>query len=105
MIGVLYDITDDYRLSFAYEFASLGSAPINATRGPLAGTLQGTEMWLSIAWLMAELLGASASLGYRPRGVYRIEVAGAGIVAGSTPEKEFAETELKFKAILEALVA
>jgi isochorismate synthase EntC len=29
--------------------------------------------------------------------------AGAGIVAGSTPEKEFAETELKFKAMLEAL--
>lgn len=31
--------------------------------------------------------------------------AGAGIVAGSTPEKEFAETELKFKAMLDALVA
>lgn len=30
--------------------------------------------------------------------------AGAGIVAGSTPEKEFAETELKFKAMLDALV-
>lgn len=30
--------------------------------------------------------------------------AGAGIVAGSTPEKEFAETELKFRAILEALL-
>ena len=29
--------------------------------------------------------------------------AGAGIVAGSTPEKDFAETELKFKAMLEAL--
>lgn len=29
--------------------------------------------------------------------------AGAGIVAGSTPEKEFAETELKFNAILDAL--
>lgn len=27
--------------------------------------------------------------------------AGAGIVAGSTPDKEFAETELKFKAMLE----
>lgn len=39
--GVLYDITDDYRLSFGYEFVSLGSAPINTTRGPLAGTLQG----------------------------------------------------------------
>lgn len=29
--------------------------------------------------------------------------AGAGIVAGSTPEKEFAETQLKFKALIEAL--
>ena len=31
--------------------------------------------------------------------------AGAGIVAGSQPEKEFAETELKFKAIQDALIA
>ena len=31
--------------------------------------------------------------------------AGAGIVAGSSPEKEFAETELKFKAIEEALLS
>lgn len=30
--------------------------------------------------------------------------AGAGIVAGSRPDKEFAETELKFQAILEALL-
>lgn len=29
--------------------------------------------------------------------------AGAGIVAGSSPEKEFAETELKFKALIGAL--
>jgi menaquinone-specific isochorismate synthase len=29
--------------------------------------------------------------------------AGAGIVAGSNPDKEFAETEFKFKALLEAL--
>jgi menaquinone-specific isochorismate synthase len=31
--------------------------------------------------------------------------AGAGIVAGSSPEKEFAETELKFRAMQEALLA
>ena len=31
--------------------------------------------------------------------------AGAGIVAGSTPEKEFAETELKFKAMRDAFLA
>jgi len=29
--------------------------------------------------------------------------AGAGIVAGSNPDKEFAETELKFRAVLDAL--
>ena len=31
--------------------------------------------------------------------------AGAGIVAGSTPEKEFAETELKFRAMVDAVLA
>lgn len=45
-----------------------------------AASLQGTEMWLSIAWLMADLLGASSALGYRPKGVHRPEVAGAGLV-------------------------
>jgi len=32
--------------------------------------LQGTEMWLSIIWLLADLVGASDALGYRPRGVH-----------------------------------
>jgi len=31
--------------------------------------------------------------------------AGVGVVEGSTPEKEFAETEWKFKALLEALLS
>ena len=39
--GVLYDITEDYRLSFACEYVDLGGAPISTTRGALAGTLQG----------------------------------------------------------------
>ncbi|MEO8752090.1 MAG: outer membrane protein transport protein [Casimicrobiaceae bacterium] len=39
--GVTYAVTDDYTLGFAYEYASLGSAPVNTTRGPLSGTLQG----------------------------------------------------------------
>lgn len=43
-------------------------------------SLQGTEMWLSIAWLMAELLGCSNALGYRPRGVHRIEPVGADLL-------------------------
>ena len=38
-------------------------------------SLQGTEMWLSIVYLMADLLGCADSLGYRPRGVHRLEPA------------------------------
>lgn len=37
--------------------------------------LQGTEMWLAIIWLLADLLGESEALGYRPRGVHRPEPA------------------------------
>ncbi|KQQ20957.1 acetyltransferase [Rathayibacter sp. Leaf299] len=33
--------------------------------------LQGTEMWLGIVWLLADLLQASDALGYRMRGVHR----------------------------------
>jgi acetyltransferase-like isoleucine patch superfamily enzyme len=32
--------------------------------------LQGTEMWLSIVWLLADYLGMSDALGYRPEGVH-----------------------------------
>ncbi|WUS73455.1 acyltransferase [Kribbella sp. NBC_01245] len=35
--------------------------------------LQGTEMWLSITWLLADYLGHSDALGFRPRGVHRPE--------------------------------
>ncbi|MEO3943139.1 DapH/DapD/GlmU-related protein [Paenarthrobacter nicotinovorans] len=38
-------------------------------------TLQGTEMWLSITWYLADLLGHAGALGYRPRGVHRPEPA------------------------------
>ena len=37
--------------------------------------LQGTEMWLAIIWLLADLLGLADVLGYRPRGVHRPEPA------------------------------
>jgi carbonic anhydrase/acetyltransferase-like protein (isoleucine patch superfamily) len=37
--------------------------------------LQGTEMWLSIVYLLADVCGFSQSLGYRPKGVHRTEVA------------------------------
>ncbi len=35
--------------------------------------LQGTEMWLSIIYLMADTLGLAANLSYRPRGIHRPE--------------------------------
>ena len=65
-------------------------------RGLYAGTLGwlnsrgGGEFFVGIRSALVE--GATAR-------VY----AGAGIVAGSTPEKEFAETELKFQAMLDAI--
>ncbi|NOU71218.1 acyltransferase [Paenibacillus sp. LMG 31458] len=35
--------------------------------------LQGTEMWLSIIFLLADVCGISQHVGYRPKGVHRIE--------------------------------
>lgn len=37
--------------------------------------LQGTEMWLSILYLLADLCGVSSSLGYTPKGVHRLDPA------------------------------
>lgn len=37
--------------------------------------LQGTEMWMSIVFLMSDYLGFHSLLGYRPKGVHRTEVA------------------------------
>jgi acetyltransferase-like isoleucine patch superfamily enzyme len=39
--------------------------------------LQGTEMWLAVVWLLADLAGCSDLLGYRPRGVHRPESGAA----------------------------
>lgn len=38
--------------------------------------LQGTEMWLSIIYLMADILGCADVLGYQPKGVHRLEAVG-----------------------------
>ncbi len=37
--------------------------------------LQGTEMWLSIVYLMADILGVAGELGYAPQGVHRLQPA------------------------------
>ena len=50
-------------------FAPIGSGP-RSTPG-----LQGTEMWLSVTWLLADYLGQSDALGYKPRGVHKPEPA------------------------------
>ncbi len=52
-------------------------APHPGTRGVPATVpgLQGTEMWSAIIWLLADLVGLSGVLGYRPRGVHRPEPA------------------------------
>jgi hypothetical protein len=55
-----------------------GFGPGAAGPGPEPG-LQGTEMWLAIAWYLADLLGRSDELGYRPRGIHRPEPARRGI--------------------------
>ncbi|GAA2757795.1 acetyltransferase-like isoleucine patch superfamily enzyme [Actinopolymorpha rutila] len=47
--------------------------------------LQGTEMWLAVIWLLADYLGESGALGYRPRGVHRPEPASSlrGVTAAT----------------------
>ncbi|PYG58636.1 acyltransferase [Rhizobium sp. UGM030330-04] len=37
--------------------------------------LQGTEMWMSVLWLAAKLLGAEQFLPFQPRGIHRLEPA------------------------------
>ncbi len=36
-------------------------------------SLQGTEMWLSIIYLLAEVIGKADAVAYKPKGVHRIE--------------------------------
>ncbi|TYB52382.1 acyltransferase [Nonomuraea sp. PA05] len=53
-----------------FSFALSGGSGAARTPG-----LQGTEMWLAIIWLLADYLGLSDTLGYRPRGIHRPEPA------------------------------
>ncbi|HEX3813032.1 MAG TPA: acyltransferase [Mycobacteriales bacterium] len=54
---------------FSFELETGGTS-----RGRTPG-LQGTEMWLATTWLLADYVGRSDFLGYRPRGVHRPEPA------------------------------
>lgn len=57
--------------------AGFAFSPVPTTGTEHLPGLQGTEMWLAIVWLLADVLGESGALGYRPRGVHRPEAAPA----------------------------
>jgi len=88
---------------------AVGGSPREAAVGcirPLEGFPRGLYAG-ALGWLNARG-GGEFFVGIRSalvEGACARVYAGAGIVAGSTPEKEFAETELKYKAMLDALVA
>jgi menaquinone-specific isochorismate synthase len=87
---------------------AVGGAPLQAAVAAIR-ELEGFPRGLyagAIGWLNARG-GGEFFVGLRSAlvdGTKARVYAGAGIVAGSMPEKEFAETELKFKAMLEALL-
>ncbi|BEL05551.1 hypothetical protein Q0Z83_037420 [Actinoplanes sichuanensis] len=58
---LLRDALGHYRNAEGFSFQAARPTP----------GLQGTEMWLAIIWLLADLTGQSSLLGYRPRGVHR----------------------------------
>ncbi|MFK4114268.1 acyltransferase [Microbacterium sp. NPDC006705] len=60
---LLDHVLDEWRAGSGMSFHLAGAEP----------GLQGTEMWLAIVWYLADLLGLSDALGYRPRGVHRPE--------------------------------
>lgn len=95
-------------LAAMHPTPAVGGSPRDTAVGRIRG-LEGFPRGLyagALGWLNARgggefFVGIRSALvdGARAR-IY----AGAGIVAGSTPDREFAETELKFKAMLDALL-
>jgi acetyltransferase-like isoleucine patch superfamily enzyme len=59
----------DRALSMWVDGEGFAFAPRSAGLDSIPG-LQGTEMWLSIVWLLADYLGLSQTLSYRPAGVH-----------------------------------
>lgn len=76
-------------------------ARIRELEGFPRGLYGGTIGWINARGGGEFLVGIRSALVHGERAtVY----AGAGIVAGSTPEKEYVETELKFRALLDAIL-
>lgn len=59
-------LAESWRPGAGFGFAQRADSCDSAAPG-----LQGTEMWLAIAWYLADLLGDAGSLGYEPRGIHR----------------------------------
>jgi acetyltransferase-like isoleucine patch superfamily enzyme len=67
--SLLADALGHYVPGVGFAFAASEAADASpAQRRP---GLQGTEMWLSIIWLAADVLGLAGNLSYEPRGVHR----------------------------------
>lgn len=66
---ILEQWVDDRGLAFVIDRSVTDTSP-RTTPG-----LQGTEMWLSVLWLAADLAGLSTAMSYRPQGVHRPEPA------------------------------
>ncbi|WP_030731600.1 acyltransferase [Streptomyces sp. NRRL F-2890] len=72
----------DRTLELWHPGQGFGFGPTPEGGGPgRAPGLQGTEMWLAIVWLLADLTGQADLLGYRPRGVHRPDPARTGPAA------------------------
>ncbi len=67
--SLLTDALARYVPGEGFAFASAESPGANAEQR--APGLQGTEMWLTIVWLAADVLGLSSNLTYEPQGVHR----------------------------------
>jgi len=68
----------EWRDGAGFGFGPAGEGGAGPGREP---GLQGTEMWLAIVWLLADLVGVADRLEYRPRGVHRPEAARSGAFA------------------------
>lgn len=64
---LLEDALSGWRDGFSFRMPS----PAAADTPEAEVGLQGTEMWLAIIWYLADILGVSDALAYRPRGVHR----------------------------------
>jgi menaquinone-specific isochorismate synthase len=94
-------------LAVLHPTPAVGGSPREAVLDQIRG-LEGFPRGLyagALGWLNARG-GGEFFVGIRSAlidGIHARVYAGAGIVAGSTPEQEFAETELKFDALLAGL--